>query len=142
MKAFAIFKNEIWCMDLAYVEKLAKDNDGVNYLLARQDLFDITVDAKGRKTKDSTETVHAFLTMITKQNCPNKIWVNKGTEVAGEFKKLWKAERTQVYYTMSETKAGFAERSIRSLKNILYCFMQDNGYKYIQKLSLRCNTEF
>ena len=26
MKAFDRFKNEIWCMDLAYVEKLAKDN--------------------------------------------------------------------------------------------------------------------
>ena len=25
MKAFARFKNEIWCMDLAYVDKLAKD---------------------------------------------------------------------------------------------------------------------
>ena len=29
MKAFARFKNEIWCMDLAYVDKLAKDNNGV-----------------------------------------------------------------------------------------------------------------
>ena len=35
MKAFARFKNEIWCMDLAYVDKLAKDNNGVKYLLVR-----------------------------------------------------------------------------------------------------------
>ena len=28
MKAFARFKNEIWCLDLAYVDKLAKDNYG------------------------------------------------------------------------------------------------------------------
>ena len=68
MKAFARFKNEIWCMDLAYVDKLAKDNNGVKYLLVRQDLFDRTVDAKGRKTKDSKETVRAYLTMITKKN--------------------------------------------------------------------------
>ena len=33
MKAFARFKNEIWCMDLAYVDKLAKDNNGERYLL-------------------------------------------------------------------------------------------------------------
>ena len=39
MKAFARFKNEIWCMDLANVYKLAKDNNDVKYLLARQDLF-------------------------------------------------------------------------------------------------------
>ena len=92
MKAFARFKNEIWCMDLAYVDKLAKDNNGVMYLLVRQDLFDRTVDAKGMKTRDSKETVRAFLTMITKKNRPNKIWVDKGTEFAGEFKKLCKAE--------------------------------------------------
>ena len=64
-KAFARFKNEIWCMDLAYVDKLAKNNNGVKYLLVRQDLFDRTVDAKWMKTKDSKETVRAFLTMIT-----------------------------------------------------------------------------
>ena len=44
-------------MDLAYVDKLAKDNYGVKYLLVGQDLFDRTVDAKGMKTKDSKETV-------------------------------------------------------------------------------------
>ena len=55
-------------MDLAYVDKLAKDKKGVKYLLVRQDLFDRTVDAKGMKTKDSKETVRAFLTMITKKS--------------------------------------------------------------------------
>ena len=58
--AFARFKSEIWCMDLAYVDKLAKDNNGVKYLLVRQVLFDRTVDAKGMKTKDSKETVKTF----------------------------------------------------------------------------------
>ena len=86
MKAFARFKNEIWCMDLAYVDKLAKDNNGVKYLLVRQDLFDRTVDAKRMKTKDSKETARAFLSEITKKNRLQKIWVDKGTEFAGEFK--------------------------------------------------------
>ena len=72
MKAFARFKIEFWCMDLAYVDKLAKDNNGVKYLLVRQDLFDRTVDAKGMKTKDSKETVRAFLTMITKKESTQK----------------------------------------------------------------------
>ena len=40
---------------------------------------------------------------------------------------------------MSETKSAFAERTIRSLKNILYRYMEDNGYKYIHKLT-RCVT--
>ena len=134
MRAFARFKNEIWCMDLAYVDKLAKENNGVKLLLVRQDLFVRTVNAKGIKTKDSQETVKAFPTMITKRNRPKKIWFDKGTEFAGGFKKFCAAEGIQVYSTMSETKAAFAERTIRSLKNILYRYMEDFGYKYIHKL--------
>ena len=60
MKAFARFKKECWCMDLAYVDELAKDNIDVTYLLVHQDLFDRTVDAEGTKTKDSKDTVTAF----------------------------------------------------------------------------------
>ena len=129
MKAFARLKFEIWCMDLAYVDKLAKDNNGVKYLLVREDLFDRTVDAKGMKTKDSKETVRAFLTMITKKNRPKKIWVDKGTEFVGECKKLCKAEGIHISSIMSETKAAFTERTIRSLKNI---FLPLHGRKWRQ----------
>ena len=92
LRAFARFRNEIWCMDLAYVDKLAKDNNGLKYLLVRQDLFDRTVDAKGMKTKDSKETIKTFSKMITKKNRPKKIWVDQGTEFAGEFKKFCSAD--------------------------------------------------
>ena len=67
-------------MDLAYVDKLAKDNNAVKYLRVRQDLFDRPVDAKGMKTKDSRETVRAFLSMITKKNRP-KILGRKGNGI-------------------------------------------------------------
>ena len=134
MRAFARFRNEYWWMDLAYVDKLAKENNGVKYLLVRQDLFERTVNAKGMKTKDSQETVKAFSSMITKKNRPKKIWVDKGTEFAGAFKKFCAAEGIQVYSTMSETKAAFAERTIRSLENILYRYMNDYRYKYKHNL--------
>ena len=134
MRAFARFKNEIWFIDLAYVDKLAKENTGVKYLLVRQDLFDGIVNDKGMETKYSQETVKAFSTMITKRNRPKKIWVDKGTEFAGAFKKFCAAEGIQVYSTTSETKASFAERTIRSLKNIDYRYMEAFGYKYIHKL--------
>ena len=35
---------------------------------------------------------------------------------------------------MTETKAAFAERTIRSLKNVLYRYMEDYGYKYLHTL--------
>ena len=49
MRAFASIRNEIWCMDFAYVDELAQENNGVKYLLVRHDLFDRTVNAKGMK---------------------------------------------------------------------------------------------
>ena len=140
MKAFARFKNEIWCMDLAYVDKLAKDNNGVKYLLVRQDLFDRTVDAKRMKSKDSKGTVRAFLTLITNKNRPKKKRVDKKTEPAGDYKKLCKAEEIQIFSTMSKTKTAFAKRTIRSLKNLPYHYMKDYGYEYINKLSQLVTT--
>ena len=125
-----------WCTDLAFVDKLANDNNGVKYLPVRQDLFDITVDAKGMKTKVSQETVkNAFLSMITKKNRPKKNWVDKEMEFAGEFKERCKAEGRQIKSTMNETKAAFAKRTTRSVKNILYRYKEDNEYKCNHKLT-------
>ena len=49
--AFAIFKFELWCLDKAYADELAKKCNGVKYLLNRQGLFDRTVNATRLKTK-------------------------------------------------------------------------------------------
>ena len=111
-----------------------KNNKCIKYLLVRQDLFDRTVDANGMKTKDSKETVKTISKMITKKHGPKKTWVDQGTEFAGEFKKFCSAAGREIYSTMSETKRAFAERTIHSLKNILYRYMEDYGYKYIHEL--------
>ena len=114
-------------MDLAYVDKLAKYNNAVKYSLVRQDLFNRTVDAKGIKTKDSKETVKTFSKTITKNNRPKKIWVDQGTEFTGEFEEFCSAEGIKFYSTISDAKAAFAERTIRSLKKGLYRYMEDYG---------------
>ena len=61
--------------------------------------------------------------------------MDKRTEIAGEFKKLCKAEGIKIYPTVSDTKTAFAERTIRSLKNILYRYVEDYGCKYNHKLT-------
>ena len=86
---------------MAHVDKLAKDNNGVNYLLVPQDLFDRNLHAKRMKTKDSKETVRAFLKLITEKSRPKENWVHKGTEFAGEFEKFFKVEGIQIYSTMN-----------------------------------------
>ena len=54
VKAFVRLKN------LTYIEKIARDNNRIKFLLVNKDLFDWTVDAKGRQTKGSQETARAF----------------------------------------------------------------------------------
>ena len=61
--------------------------------------------------------------MINKKSRPKKIWVDQGTEFAGEFKKFCSAERKEFYSTMSKMKAAFGKRTIRSLKNIFYRYI-------------------
>ena len=75
-------------MDLAYADKLAKKNNGVKYLLVRQDLFDRSVNAKRKKTKDSQEPVKAFSSIITKKKRPKKIWVDKGPNLVELLKSV------------------------------------------------------
>ena len=112
-------------MDLANVDKLVKDNNGVKYLLVRPDLIDWTVDAKEMKTKNLKETVKTFSKMITKKNGRKKIYVDPGTEFAGELKKFCCAEGIEIHSTMSATKAAFAKKTIRSLKNTFYRYLED-----------------
>ena len=121
-------------MDLAYVDELAKENNGVKFLLIRQDLFDRIVNAKGMKTKDSQETVKAFSSLITKGIDQKRIGLTRAPSLLVRLNSLRAAEGIQVYSTRNETRAAFAERTIRSLKNILYRYIEDFGYKYIHKL--------
>ena len=87
------------------------------------------------QTKDSKETVKIFFQKDNKKESTKKTWVDQGTEFAGDFEKFCVAERIHVYSTMSETKATFAERTIRSLKKISYRYMEEHGYKNFHKLS-------
>ena len=66
-KTFARFKNEIRCMDLAYVDKLAKNTNGAKYLPVHQDVSGRTVEANGLNRKVSKRTVRTFFIMITKK---------------------------------------------------------------------------
>ena len=58
--------------------------------------------------------------MISRKNTPEKLWVDKGLEYGGTFKKFCYEKDIEFYSTMSETKAAFAERAIQSLKHIIY----------------------
>ena len=125
--------NKIWSLDLAYVDKLAKYNRGVQYLLVAVNCLSRYLRVEPLKTKYAKETTKAFKKMIkTKQ--PKKFWVDKGTEFKGEFEKLCTKQEIIKYNTHSEKKSAFAERNIRSLKSIIYKYLEfEWTYSYIEK---------
>ena len=46
------------------------------------------------------------------------------------LKKGEKEKDIEVYSTMSETKAAFAERAIQSVKHIVCCYIEDHGESF------------
>ena len=87
------------------------------------------------KTKDYRETVRAFLAVITKSVDLKKLGSTKEQKLQESLIVLAKLKKIEYYSTMSETKAAFAERTIRTWKNLLYRYMEDYGYKEIHKLT-------
>ena len=79
------------------------------------------------KSKNSTDAVAAFKKMLRKNNIPQRVWVDQRTEFGGEIRKFCRQKKIKNYSTRSETKAAVAERAIRSIKNIIYRFMEGSG---------------
>ena len=138
LQAFSKYINEIWCMDLAFVDKLASQNNGVKYLLVAVDIFSRFVRVQTMKTKYAKDTLQAYRRMISRKNTPEKLWVDKGTKYRGTFKKFCKEKDIEVYSTMSETKAAFAGRAIQSLKNIFIITLKI----MVKNLSPNCSNLF
>ena len=88
LPAFAIRINEIWCLDLAFMDKLSEFNNGVKYLLICVDVFSRLVRVQSMKSKYASDAVAAFKKMLRKNTKPDRVWVDQGTEFGGEFKIL------------------------------------------------------
>ena len=88
LQAFSKYIIEIWRMDLAFVDKLASQNDEVKYLLVAVDVFSRFVRVQTMKTNYAKDTLQPFKKMISRKNTPEKLWVDKGTAYGGTFKKF------------------------------------------------------
>jgi hypothetical protein len=116
----------IWSMDLAYVDKLAHHNDGVTYLIVGVDVLSRFLRVEPLADKKASTAKKALEIMIkgNKGRPPGKIWVDQGTEFMGVFGEFCRKNSIVVYSTHSETKSALAERYIRTLKNIIYRYIE------------------
>ena len=66
--------------DLAFIQDVAKGNDGVNYLLVIIDLFSKYVWVRPMKNKTARSLLEAFDSILRKGRKPEKLRTDKGTE--------------------------------------------------------------
>ena len=134
LKVFVKDINEIWFLDLAHVDKLAKFNRNIKYLLVAVVCLSRYLRVEPLKTKYATEAAEAFKKMI-KNKQPAKTWVDDGAEFLGAFKQLCTKRGIHLYSTYSEKKSAFAERNITSLKTIIHRYLEEKWtYSYIDQL--------
>lgn len=125
MKSYRI--NEIWSIDLADMQLLAADNGGIRYILVAVDTLSRFLHAESVKSKSALDVKNAFIKMLKRRKVrPEKVWSDRGTEFAGSFKTFCKNNGIEMYSTFSETKSAFAERNIRSLKALIYRYLNEN----------------
>ena len=80
-------------MDLAFVDNLASQNNGVNYILVAVDNFSRLIRVQTMKTKYAKDTLQAFRKMISRENTPENLWVDIRTEY-GELLKNFAWRKT------------------------------------------------
>ena len=73
-------------MDLASLDKLAKDHKRVKYLVVGQDLFDRTVDAKGEKQRTATKLLEQFQIGLQKRIDPRNFGLTQVQSFLESFK--------------------------------------------------------
>ena len=112
------FKDTIWGVDLADMQSLRKCNKGIKYLLRAIDLF--SKYAWVVPVKD-VSLLDAFQKIILEERKPNKIWVEKGSELYNNsFKKWLKDNNIEMYSIHNKGKSVIEERFIRTLKNKIF----------------------
>ena len=123
--------------DLADVSNLAKHNDGVKFLLVCIDAFSRYLWVVPLMSKNNKQIMLGLKLIFEKGRVPEKLRSDKGKEFTGrETERYLKKEAgVEHFVSSSDSKACFAERVIRTLKNLMYRYFQRNQtYRYLEVL--------
>ena len=111
--------DEIWSIDVAYVDKLAKYNHGVKFWLVAIVILSRNLGVETMHSKSAEETAKAFARIIKKMK-QQKGCSNKGTEFKSAFESFCQSNNLATFSIHSEAKSDVAERYIRSLKSKIH----------------------
>ena len=127
--------NEQWDIDLLSMANLAKENDGVQFLLCVLDVFSRKAWVKPLKNKTAKAVLDA-MKEILRDTVPEKIRSDKGSEFANRWFKTFVKDKGIYFFTTSNpAKAGYVERFQKTLKTALYRMLRHKRtYRYIDNL--------
>ena len=92
--------DSLWEADLAFVQDVAKENDGVNYLLVVIDVLSKYVWFRSMKNKTARSLLETFDSVLSKGKKPEKLRTDEGTEFLNEsFQQYLKKKNIQFYTT-------------------------------------------
>ena len=128
--------DSLWEVDLPFVQDVAKENDGVNYLLVVIDVLSKYVWVRLMKNKTAWSLLEAFDSTLSEGRKPEKLNTDKGTEFFNEsFQQYLKKKDIQFYTANNEPKVSVVERVNRTLESKLFhYFTAVNSLCYINVL--------
>ena len=89
LKAVAFRINESWSDDVAYMDKVAQNNNGVKYFLVAKDVLSRYLRDQPMRALYAKDAVKEFKKRIKKKQ-QEKVWTDKGSEFKGDYKKKYK----------------------------------------------------
>ena len=128
-KAFASFNIEVWCMDLAYVEKLVNANSGVKHRSSGPVWWNRI--CKRNENKRFQRNCSCNFDMFTEKNRLANLWIDKGTESAKDFKNFAKLKEHK--FTLQGVRPGLQllRLHVQDGPSKIY-FLPLHGRKWIQ----------
>ena len=119
------FKDHIWGADLADMQVISNFNKGFRLLSCVMDIFSKYAWDVPLKDKKGVSIVDAFEKMLgDSKRKPNKIWVDKSSELYNNSLKKWlKDKDIETYLIHNEGKSVVGERFITILKTKIQKYM-------------------
>ena len=114
-----------WAADLVEVQRLAKHNRGIRYLLTVVDVLSKYAWVQPLKTKTGVALVKAFEKIVRQGGRhPNRLQTDRGKEFYNRTFQRWVDEQDiQHFSTEGDAKASVVERFNRTLKERLYRYL-------------------
>ncbi len=124
--------------DLMQLDKLARFNNGIHFILLVIDVFSKMVYLEPCRRKTGILVTKAFQKIFLRAPKCEKIQADSGREFYNrDFQDYLKKENIKLFSTHSDFKAQIAERAIKTIKGRLFRYMtHKNTYKYVKALPL------